>query len=645
MPGFDSVHVMVRLAEQNFIRSTTVMGRYVRWSMHDVLETIDAYLNSKHTSGLTDSLNREKPFFNIVSAAVNIWYRATKIDRKDIRFVPTNAASVILAFLANVFLQKWMVENEFGTFLTEWGRALARYGSTVIKVVEQDGTLKIAVVPWNRIIADPIEFDSLPRIEKFYRTPAQLIEMATPGHPNYANYNMEAVRGLLRARVNRMTIDKQNKDNQPQFVELYEVHGLMDSRLLDRDPRDSNDLPEEAMYSQQMHVISYYSSANGVDEWDDYTLYKGLEKIDPEMITHLIKEDGRTLSIGAVEYLFDAQWMVNHTMKNMKDTLDLASRLIFQTADSMFAGRNVLSAIETGDILIHQVGNGMELQRIANDKPDIQAAQNFLKTWQSLASDLTSTPESLRGGNLPSGTPYSLAAFQGGEANSLFEVMTENKGLALEKILRTYIIPHLKKKMRHSKELAAILDDAGVKEIDAYYIPYQAIKNFNEKTINEMLDKASQVPSGNMPEPLQPFNQQNEQAKVGQQLAPLGNKRFFKPDEIGKKTWAALLSDFEWDSIRIEVTNENVDKKAVLSTLSAVLQTVASNPMILQDPNAKMLFSKILTETGVISPLELTAAPISSPAQPTAQPNSGQPTPGMPVNSPTPQLPAATAAG
>jgi hypothetical protein len=47
------------------------------------------------------------------------------------------------------------------------------------------------------------------------------------------------------------------------------------------------------------------------------------ERKDPYMITHLIEEDGRTLSIGAVEYLFDAQWMQNHTVKNMKDLLDL----------------------------------------------------------------------------------------------------------------------------------------------------------------------------------------------------------------------------------------------------------------------------------------------------------------------------------
>jgi len=68
----------------------------------------------------------------------------------------------------------------------------------------------------------------------------------------------------------------------------------------------------------------------------------------------------------------------------------------------------------------------------------------------------------------------------------------------------------------------------------------------------------------------------------------------------------------------------------VLQTLSSILQTVASNPAILQDPNAKMIFSTILSETGRISPLQLSAtqALAAQPAQPTPPTQmSGQPPP------------------
>src|SRR3990167_3004012 len=103
-----TVHELLREAETNYKQGTTTLGTYVQWSMHDTVERITAYLNSKHLSGDKDSLGREKQFFNIVSAAVNIWYRATDLDRKDIVVLPSKSADVGIAFAATVHLQEWM---------------------------------------------------------------------------------------------------------------------------------------------------------------------------------------------------------------------------------------------------------------------------------------------------------------------------------------------------------------------------------------------------------------------------------------------------------------------------------------------------------------------------------------------------------
>lgn len=598
-----TVHEIIREAESTYLQGNTKLGQHVNWSMHDTIERIDAYLNSKHTSGDTDSLGREKPFFNIVTAAVNIWYRATDIDRKDIKFIPTTQKSMVLAFVANVLLQNWMNKNRFGHFLNAWGRALSRYGSAVPKFVEKGNELFASVVAWNRLIVDSVDFDALPRIEKFYKTPAQLRQIK--------EYDQDVVSSLIEATVTRKTLDKHQQDNQNDFIELYEVHGLLDSHLLQDDPDDSLD-DSEIVYLQQMHVVSYVrEGGRRAKEFQDFTLFKGKEAKDPYMITHLIEEDGRTLAIGAVEYLFDAQWMQNHTIKNMKDTLDLSSRLIFQTADSHFVGRNVLTAIETGEIMIHE--DGKPLERIANDKPDIVALQNFGQLWRNMAQEITSTPDVLRGNTLPSGTPYSLGAFQGANANSLFEIMTENKGLAIEDIMKTFVIPFLKKQLRNKKEIVAILDDAGIQEIDSMYIPQEAIKRFNTRAKETILN-------GGIPSPFQP---QQAQQQIQQEMASQGNKRFFVPSEIDDTTWSELFSDFEWDSIQVEVTNEQVDKREVLTTLNTVLQTIASNPMILNNPNSMQILSAILRHTGAISPIQLTATTALPPPRPTIRVTEG----------------------
>lgn len=593
----ESICSIVRRAEENYLAGTVHLSEHVDWSMHDTVERIYAYLNSKHISGDTDSLGRPKPFFNIVTAAVNIWYRATDIDRKDIRFIPTSRSSVVLAFIANVILQNWMDKTGFGSFLNQWGRTLSQYGSCVRKFVEQNGELKASVVPWARVIPDPVQFDALPRIEKFYKTPAQLRNMATPGHPDFAGYNMEVVKDLCATHQTRETLRGQQKDNMDDFVELYEVHGNLDERLLDDNPDWSKD---EYNFVQQMHVVSFTQGEKS--EYRDFTLYKGREKIDVYDIDHLIEEEGRTLSIGAVEVLFNAQWMQNHSMKAWKDNMDLASKMVFQTADGNFVGRNVLNAIENGQILIHKPDQ--PITKVANDEYDLSNVKMFQDQWRMVATELTSTPDAVRGNTLPSGTPYSLAAYQGAQASSLFEIMTENKGFAIEKMMRDYVIPHIRKKLKNKKEIVAILDSAGIKEIDSMYVPKAAMESFNRKAVAAVLNHF-ETGTGELP---QPFNQAQEEASVQKELASLGNKRFFIPDEAGEKDWDALFSDFEWDNIRVQVTNENADKQAVLQTLATLYTSTAQTDPVA----ANVILGKILTETGVVSPLEvstLTARP------------------------------------
>lgn len=584
-----SIGELVRRSEDLYTTGTTTISEHVEFSQFENINKIEAYLNSKHVSGDTDAMDREKPFFNIVTAAVNIWYRATDIDRKNIRIKSTKRSNYLAAFLATIHLQEWMRRINFGTFLNEWGRALARYGSVVVKFVEKDETLKPAVVPWNRIIVDTIDFDNNIRIEKLDLTPAQL--------RNNPNYDQDMVKGLLQNLSAREGLNKRKKDNKSEYITVYEVHGDLPLAHLTDDWENDADT-----YRQQMHVISFVGSGNGKNkDYEDFTLYRGKEAKDPYMITHLIKEEGRTQGIGAVEHLFEAQWMVNHTAKSIKDQLDLASKLIFQTSDPAFLGRNMLTNIEQGDILTHSQNE--PLTQIANNSHDITALQNFGTQWQMLAKEITSTPDSISGDTMPSGTAYRQVAILNQESHSLFEIMTENKGLHIEDMMRKYVIPYLKKKMDTSDEIAATLDAQGIAEFDAIYVPNEAIRFKNNKIKEDIL-------SGNLVNNLD-LADIEQQIKTG--LAQQGNQRFIKPSEIPSKTWKELFKDLEWE-VEVEVTPEQSNKEVILTTLTTVLQSIASNPAILTDQTMKMLFGKILENTGAISAIEVSQ--MTAPQQP-----------------------------
>lgn len=585
---------ILRDQEENYINGEVNLGKYVTFDMYDVIQKISAYLNSTHITGDTDSLGRPKPFFNIVTAAANIWYRATDLDRKDIKIIPSESQQVALSLVANIILQDWMNKNKFGHFLNDWGRTLARYGSAVVKFTKSDGNLIPQVISWDNLIVDQVNFNSNPVIEKFYLTPAELRQKK--------EYNQEIVKKLIETNVKKLIETKQTRedlegkliDSKADYIEVYEIHGNLPLSLLTGKEEDAD------TFRQQMWAVSYLEDDG---KYKDFALYSGKEEKSPYMITHLIEETNRTLAVGAVEYLFDAQWMVNHTIKQQKDYLDLASKMIFQTADPRFIGRNAINAIEVGDILQHQPN--MPLTLVNNSAMNISAMQNFGLQWQSLSRELTSTPDAVRGNTLPSGTPYSLGAILTQNASSLFEIMTENKGLYLEDMLREFVIPHLKSKMDTSEEIGAILDDQTITQLDTMFIPREAVRRYNKEAIDEILNEETPTP----------FQKGIAEDGVKQDLAILGNMRFVKPSEVETVSWKKLLQDFEW-KVQVQVTNEPSDKQAVLQTLSTVLQTIASNPMMLQNKNAQLLFNKILNQTGIVSPVEFSALSTPSPLQP-----------------------------
>ena len=197
------------------------------------------------------------------------------------------------------------------------------------------------VVPWSRLIVDQVNFDKNIKIE--------LLEVTEGELRTRKGYDQEMVERLIDSKRSRELTDRTRQDQKSDYIKLYEVHGLLPLSYVTG--KDSDD----DVYEQQMHVLSFVESKQK-GKYDDFALTSGREKKDPYMLTSLIPSTDGSISLdGSVKNLFESQWMMNHTAKNIKDQLDVASKLIFQTSDGNYVGRNVLSAIEQGDILIHQV--------------------------------------------------------------------------------------------------------------------------------------------------------------------------------------------------------------------------------------------------------------------------------------------------
>jgi hypothetical protein len=385
-----------------------------------------------------------------------------------------------------------------------------------------------------------------------------------------------------------------------------EIHGEFPNSLL-----DEND--ESGEYSQQIQVVASLRTGKGKDDYEDFTLYSGKEEKSVYMLTHLLEEEGRVIGKGAVEYLFDSQWMANHSIKLIKDNLDLISKMILITADPALGGQNLLTSIETGDFLVSKE----RLDPMQFNAQSIPLLQNFAAQWQNQAKEISATPDAISGNTMPSGTAYRQVAILNQESHSLYEQMVESKGLFIERMVREWIIPNLKKKLDSAEEIRSTLEAHDLAKIDSMFIDAEADK-MRFKTQKET------ILGGNIAEE---FDLEGAKQEVKKSLDTQGGERYLVPSDISDKTWKEFLKDFEWDA-EVEVTGESQDKEALLTTLTTVLQNVTANPNILESPYTKFIFNKILEISGGVSPVELSSIQsVQQPPQPIPNQQIKQPQP------------------
>ena len=120
----ESIYKFVAAQRDSYRSDTIQITEGYDFSQYETLRTIELYHNSKFLSGNKDSLDREKPFFNICKFRVNVAVRATDLDTKDVQIQSdrTTKTSYAESFLLNLKNRNWMQEGAFAPFLNRMGQ-------------------------------------------------------------------------------------------------------------------------------------------------------------------------------------------------------------------------------------------------------------------------------------------------------------------------------------------------------------------------------------------------------------------------------------------------------------------------------------------------------------------------------------------
>lgn len=578
------------------------------FNQYETLKMIEFYSNSEYLNGDKDELGRDKPFFNIVNANVDVSVVATDLDTKDIQIQGTDKDSFIKAFLLSKAAKAWMRETNYAKHLNERNETRARYGGVVIKKTESAGKLKIDVVPWKNLITDPVDLVGGIIVEKHYMSPSELSKKQGV---------WDNVKDAMKlATTKRATTKGAESEATDKRVPIYEIHGEFPVAVYKECMGEAAEQDDYYNYERYIFIVAGDSERPQVVLWSD------IEKENPYKYLPWKIVHGRALGKGVVEEGEQAQIWANDSIISEKNVMELAGKVMVQTSSKRYAGRNIFTEVDNGTIF--EVEDGRPLQRVEVTPNSLPVYQNLIQRWQSQYDRSAAITDALRGETPPSGQAFRLAALVTQQSSSQFDYRREEAGIFEKEVWTDWIIPHLIKKLSKKQTLALEFDNNELFKIDDAFINHLVAKEIVKQN-----RRGFYVP---------PEEIETTKENIRQQLITTGQHRFIEvPDGFFKDV-----------TLKVDVitTGEQKNKSAMLESMSTIFQQVSSsyNPqtgqfMILEDPVLAEIFYQMVEAAG--TPI----SPVTIATRNQKQATMGQPTPMAPELEGQEQGPAASPEG
>lgn len=575
---YENVYQYILKEERSFQTEPVTVCEGYEWNMYEHIRKTVLYKNSIYYN--ESNRGFKKPFKNILIPILNLQYRATGFDVKDIELYVEEVKNYFKSFLVKKFHNNWARENEIDKFIDEMVESYVDFGGTLIKNLPNEP--KPEVVPLQRLaFCDQTDLLGGPICEKHLYLPAELQEMKKKGWEN--------VDDILEMEI--YAKDSRNAPNQGKYVEVYELHGeLPDSWLKDGEKNEN----ESKNYTRQLHIVAFYKK-EGKEQKEGTTLFRGKES--KQIYDAVIRDPiyGRALGRGAAEELFHAQVWTNYGELRIKSMLDAASKAIYQTADKTFHAQNNLERIDNNEVLVH--APGAPLSQVNTFQPNISLFNRAVDNWEAQARTTASAEGPVLGETPKSGTPFRLQELLTAEGHSIHEYRKGKISAFLDGIYRRRIIPRIQKELLEDKEFMSELDLSDLEEL---------AERVADNAQNEMVK--NEILSGRLlaKEEVQAFK---ERAKA--EFMKGGNRRFFK---ILKGEFKDLPL-----SIKISIAGKQKYLPQITEKLVGVLQQIVQNPAILENKVARKIFEQILENSG-LSPFILGGVPPQEQATPQTEP-------------------------
>lgn len=572
---YKSIFETIRNEIDDFIYNSIEVVDGYSFNQYDTIKRVHLYLNSQF-EGSKYYEGREKIFFNIVKFRKEAVARFFDIDTKDIKLRPLNPKSEFSTLFLEKELQYWVKKNKFDILLNKMADQFTAYGSAVIRKTPKGAKL----MDLRRLFLDPtVESikDSRFITVKHVLTASQLRDKVKDG------WDSDAIERIIRRKEEGEELTESSTESYEDGVSITAVRSTPYFEVYERFgevPKSEFGGKSKAMVRSLFIVADPFSKSeiDGEQYENGEVLYKAEWKKEyPFRDIHYSKTEGRWLGVGVVEDLFPVQERMNEIKNQQRVSMEISSIHLFQTSDTTIVS-NVLTDLSNGTVVKSKGG----INPIVNEERNLGAFTNEESSYLAMADRISFANDLVTGGQLPTSTPATNAVIQQNNSVSVFLFKRQNvtnwlqdffTDLVLEQALKDMTAEHI---LRYAGDTSVLklIDDSLVQEAK-----FKAILTGESALTEEQLMAVE-------------FSTRTE-------LQKLGNIRFVK---IKENLYGDL--EFEFD---IQIGNEQEDPNVMANNIKAVLVELVTNPQLMQNPLAKLLFSEYAQRIG-INPAKLEMA-------------------------------------
>ena len=456
-----SIYDFVTEQRDDYRSETVEHHRRLEFSQYETLRTIELYDNDKFISGNKDSLDREKPFFNIVNFRKNVATRATDLDTKDVQIQSdrTTKTSYAESFLLNLKNRNWMKREPLRS-IPEHASAQtrAKYGGVLVKRVESDGKLKL---PSRRrgstCITDQIDIRNGVKIERHYYTPAQLkTDIRRAGRTS----TRRSRRRKSHAR-RRRPIRTAKRTRRPAATSKCGKCTAFCRPASCAARVTSTVRTTAARTSTSVRCTSSCSTRASRSEAQGRHSLGGREDEDPYKYLPYEEVDGRGLGRGVDREPVRSAGLDQRQREEEEGHARTGRQDHLSDDRQNIAAKNVLTEIENGQIVT--TAPNTAVTRVNNTPSSLPAFDRLIDEWNTQAERVSSTPPAITGENMPAGQRLPPCAMLNRRPVRSLNTAAKKQDFSFTEIYFDWVLPFLVKQIKKDKDLTATLEPEELK--------------------------------------------------------------------------------------------------------------------------------------------------------------------------------------